>query len=143
MRNSTSKRPLTEMNTGTLGTSIFARTVKASGSKMKTSLLSVPITRQLTASSSATLFFIVPMQVITVCRFSGACLWTLAKASSSSGSRERSFRERTVSRPSLPSFFKLSNISLSTRTSILSSLAWFHRSCSTALTSSGGNVNLK
>lgn len=40
--------------------------MKASGSRTKMSLLSVPITRQLTPSSSAVLFFRVPMQVMTV-----------------------------------------------------------------------------
>lgn len=42
------------------------RMMKASGSRTNTSLFSVPMTRQLTPSSSAVLFFRVPMQVMTV-----------------------------------------------------------------------------
>lgn len=45
-----------------------ARMVKASGSSTRSSLFSVPSTRQDTASSSAKSFFRVLMVVMTVCR---------------------------------------------------------------------------
>ena len=46
----------------------LARMVKASGSSTRSSLFSVPSTRQDTASSSARFFFKVVMVVMTVCR---------------------------------------------------------------------------
>ena len=45
----------------------LARTVKASGSRMKISLFSVATTRQLTASSSEWLFFMVSIATMTDC----------------------------------------------------------------------------
>ena len=47
--------------------STLARTVKASGSRIKISLFSVATTRQLTASSSEWLFFIVSIATMTDC----------------------------------------------------------------------------
>ena len=47
--------------------STLARTVKASGSRIKLSLFSVATTRQLTASSSEWLFFIVSIATMTDC----------------------------------------------------------------------------
>ena len=47
--------------------STLARTVKASGSRIKISLFSVATTRQLTASSSEWLFFIVAIATMTDC----------------------------------------------------------------------------
>ena len=47
--------------------STLARTVKASGSRMKISLFSVATTRQLTASSSEWLFFMVSIATMTDC----------------------------------------------------------------------------
>ena len=51
--------------------STLARTVKASGSRIKISLFSVATTRQLTASSSEWLFFIVSIATMTDC----VCVW--------------------------------------------------------------------
>ena len=53
--------------------STLARTVKASGSRMKISLFSVATTRQLTASSSEWLFFIVSIATMTDCMC--VCVW--------------------------------------------------------------------
>ena len=57
--------------------STLARTVKASGSRMKISLFSVATTRQLTASSSEWLFFMVSIATMTdcVCACVCVCVW--------------------------------------------------------------------